>query len=124
MTYTMLAIVGVLIALAIDRWVYRTRMVQRVDFWLAYLIIGFFQLLTNGVLTGRQVVRYDGGAIVGAGNDLGEPLFLDVGRIVYAPVEDLLFGFALVLCVLATWAWLGRLGLQRDPASGPPLWRH
>ena len=123
MTYTMLAVVGVLVALVVDRWVYRTRLIQRIDFWLAYLIIGFFQLLTNGVLTGRQVVLYDDSAIVGAGNDGSEVPFLGRGRVGYAPVEDLLFGFAFVLLVLATWVWLGRRGLQRDPRSGPPLWR-
>lgn len=123
MTYTMLAVVGVLIVLSVDRWGYSTRLVQRVDFWLAYLIIGFFQLLTNGVLTGRQVVRYDDDAILGVGNDRAEPVLLGEGRIVYAPVEDLLFGFAFVLFVLATWVWLGRIGLQRFPTSGPPVWR-
>ena len=43
-----------------------------------------FQLLFNGVLTGRGVVRYDPAAILGP-------------RLVNAPVEDLVFGFALVL---------------------------
>lgn len=124
MTYTMLAVVAVSIVLAVDRWAYRTRLVQRVDFWLAYVIIGFFQLLTNGVLTGGEVVRYDDGVIVGVGNDGAEPLFLGGGRLAYAPVEDLLFGFAFVLFVLATWVLLGRSGWQRDPISGPPVWRH
>lgn len=123
MTYTMLVVLGVLVVLAIDRWVYRTRMIQRVDFWLSYLIIGFFQLLTNGVLTGRQVVRYEDNAIVGTGNDGSDLPFLGAGRVAYAPVEDLLFGFSFVLLILATWVWLGQRGLQREPHSGPPRWR-
>ena len=53
-------------------------------FWIAYAIIVFFQLITNGILTGIPIVRYDAAQIIG-------------WRVVYAPVEDLLFGFALVL---------------------------
>jgi len=30
------------------------------------------------------------------------------GRLVYAPVEDLAFGFALVLTTSVVWVWLGR----------------
>jgi hypothetical protein len=42
------------------------------------------------------------------------------GRIVFAPVEDLLFGFALVVLTQVLWVWLGRRGVQRTPYSGPP----
>ena len=34
------------------------------------------------------------------------------------PVEDLVFGFALVLLSLSIWVWLGRRGVQREPAAG------
>jgi len=64
-----------------------------------------FQLLSNGVLTGRRIVIYDPAAIIG-------------WRIAYAPVEDLLFGFAMVLLTLSVWVWLGRRGVQRHPAAG------
>jgi lycopene cyclase domain-containing protein len=123
MTYTMLAAAGLLTAIAIDRWVFGTRMIRRVDFWLAYLIIGFFQLVTNGILTGRQVVQYRDSAIAGVGNDGSELPFLGGGRVAFAPFEDLLFGFAFVLSVSATWVWLARRGWQHEPTSGPPRWR-
>jgi lycopene cyclase domain-containing protein len=45
------------------------------------------------VLTGRGVVRYDPSAILGV-------------RLAYAPVEDLAFGFALVLTSLSLWTRL------------------
>ncbi len=90
--------------MGLDRWVARTRLTTTATWWTAYGIIIFFQLLTNGWLTGRRIVRYDPDAIIG--NDrvtaLGE------GRILYAPVEDLLFGFALVLTTCVAWVWLGR----------------
>jgi lycopene cyclase domain-containing protein len=108
-TYTALAVVGVLVAVAIDRWGTRTRLTSTRTWWSAYAIIVFFQLLTNGWLTGRGIVRYDGDAILGD----EDPVFLGSGRIAYAPVEDLLFGFALVLLSCAAWVRLGRRREER-----------
>jgi lycopene cyclase domain-containing protein len=127
MTYTALAILGCVIVVVLDLWVFRTRLVTRKVFWTAYAIIVFFQLLTNGVLTGLRIVRYNGDAIIGSstpgtfGNttDAPPPFFGD-GRIAFAPVEDLFFGFALVTLTLVLWIWLGRRGVQREPRSGPP----
>lgn len=104
MTYTALTVVGVLVALAVDRWVARTRVTSTRDWWTAYGIIVFFQLLTNGWLTGRRIVRYDPDSILGS----GEVTAVGDGRLVYAPVEDLAFGFALVLTSTVAWVWLGR----------------
>ena len=103
MTYTQLAVGGVAVAVAVDLAVLRTRLLRRASFWTAYAIVVFFQLLTNGWLTGREIVRYDGGSILGS----SDPTFLGDGRIAYAPVEDLLFGFALALWTLCWWTWLG-----------------
>jgi len=90
-------------------------------FWKSYAIIFVFQLLTNGVLTGFRIVRYDGSAIVGPDAPLhSAPAFLGDGRIAFAPAEDLLFGFSLVLLTLVLWVWLGRVGVGRTPVSGPP----
>jgi lycopene cyclase domain-containing protein len=104
-TYTAAALVGVAGALAVDLLLLGTRLVTRKVFWAAYPIILAFQLLSNGVLTGRNIVRYDPAAIAGL-------------RIAYAPVEDLFFGFALVLLTLAVWVWLGRRGVQPTPVAG------
>jgi lycopene cyclase domain-containing protein len=95
MTYTAAAVLGVLGALVLDLGVLRTRLVASVTFWATYPIILGFQLVANGILTGRGVVRYNPMAILGP-------------RLVYAPVEDLAFGFALVLMSLSVWVWLGR----------------
>lgn len=103
MTYTALALAAVPIAVLVDLAGLRTRLLQRASFWTAYAIIVFFQLLTNGWLTGREIVRYDAEAVLGD----ADPQFLGDGRIVYAPVEDLLFGFALALWTLGWWTWLG-----------------
>jgi lycopene cyclase domain-containing protein len=124
MTYTQLGLVAVAAALALDLWVLRTRLVTRRVFWVAYAIIVFFQLITNGMFTGFGIVQYDGAAIIGSTSPAsGPPPFLGDGRIAFAPMEDLLFGFALVLLSLALWTWWGRRGVQRTPKAGPPIWR-
>lgn len=104
MTYTALAVLGVLAALALDRWVARTRLTTTGDWWATYAIIVLFQLLTNGWLTGRGIVRYAPDAIIGS----DQVSFIGDGRLVFAPVEDLAFGFALVLTSCVAWVWLGR----------------
>ena len=38
----------------------------------------------------------------------------------FAPVEDLLFGFAMVVLTLVLWVWWGRRGVQRTPPLAPP----
>ena len=95
MSYSALAVTAVVAVFVVDLAVLRTRMVTRRVFWVAYAIVIVFQLLMNGVLTGLDVVVYDPDAIWGP-------------RIAYAPVEDLLFGFALVVLTLASWAAVNR----------------
>ena len=95
MSYTQIALVAVLIALVIDLFVLKTRLILTAVFWTSYAIILPFQLITNWWLTSRNIVMYNPDAIIGI-------------RIAAAPVEDLLFGFALVLAVLA-------MLITRDP---------
>ncbi len=109
MTYTSAALLAVALTVVLDLLVLRTRLLTRKAFWTAYAIIVFFQLVTNGVLTGRGIVVYDGDAIIGSSSSEGvAPQLLGDGRLVFAPVEDLLFGFALVVQTLAWWVWWGR----------------
>ncbi len=100
MSYTQLAVLGVLGAVLVDTVVLRTWLLRRRTYWTAYAIVVFFQLITNGIFTGLDIVRYDPDAILGL-------------RIAFAPVEDLLFGFAMVTLTLSTWVWLGRRGVRR-----------
>jgi lycopene cyclase domain-containing protein len=104
MTYTMAALLGAAGAVLVDLCL-RTRLVTRGVFWATYPIVVFFQLVSNGILTGRRIVRYDPDAIIG-------------WRLVYAPVEDLVFGFALVLLSLSLWVFWGRRGVQPSPRAG------
>lgn len=105
MTYTLAAVVGVAAAVGVDLLVARTRLLGTRTFWVAYAIVLFFQLIVNGLLTGLQIVRYDPAQILGP-------------RFVFAPVEDLLFGFAMILFTLSVWVSAGRRGARRRAASG------
>jgi lycopene cyclase domain-containing protein len=107
MTYTVMAVAGLVLAVLLDLWVLRTRLLTTRVFWTAYAIVLFFQLLTNGWLTGRDIVTYDDGAILG-------------WRVAYAPVEDLLFGFSLVVQTLAWWVWWGQRLRPRGDVPGAP----
>ncbi|TWP36962.1 lycopene cyclase domain-containing protein [Leekyejoonella antrihumi] len=103
MSYTVAAAVAVLAVLVIDLFVTRTRLVCTLRWWLSYAIIAAFQLLTNGWLTGRSIVTYRPDAILGG----GAVRFIGDWRLAYAPVEDLGFGFALVLLTLIVWSRVG-----------------
>ena len=90
MSYTEIALVAVVLAVVTDLFIARTRLLLSKKFWASYGIIVFFQLLTNWWLTSRNIVMYSPEAIIGT-------------RIASAPVEDLFFGFALVLLTLSFW---------------------
>lgn len=96
MTYSTLAFCAVGLTLVLDLFIIKTRLILRAVLWTSYSIILPFQLLTNWWLTSRGIVKYDPNAILG-------------WRIASAPVEDLLFGFALILSVLVMWVRQGRI---------------
>jgi lycopene cyclase domain-containing protein len=95
MTYTQIALLALTISIIADGFVTRSRMLMRRSFWTSYAIILPFQLLTNWWLTSRNIVMYNPDVVVG-------------WRIASAPVEDLIFGFALVLGILQLWSYWGK----------------
>jgi lycopene cyclase domain-containing protein len=99
MTYTQLAVTGVVATVLIDTVVLRTWLLRRRTYWTAYAIVLFFQLLTNGVFTGLGIVTYHPDTVLGP-------------RVAFAPVEDLLFGYAMVTMTLSLWVWWGRRGVR------------
>lgn len=109
MTYSVSALAAVTLAVALDWWVFRVRLVGRRLFWATYAVVLGFQLVVDGVLTCGGIVGYDPRAIVGV-------------RIGCEPVEDLLFGFALVTQTLDWWVWWGR-NRRRAAARGGRLGR-
>ena len=95
MSYTFTAIAFVATSIFFDLKITKVGLLRRRAFWTSYAIIVPFQLLTNWWLTSRNIVMYRSGAIIGV-------------RIAAAPLEDLLFGFALILGVLSLWVRLGK----------------
>lgn len=95
MSYTFTAITFVAASIFFDLKVTKIGLLRRRAFWTSYAIILPFQLLTNWWLTSRNIVMYRSGAIIGV-------------RIAAAPLEDILFGFALILGVLSLWVRLGK----------------
>ena len=123
LSYTQIGVIAVVLAVICDLFVFRTRMITRPIFWTSYAIIFFFQLVTNGMFTGFGIVKYDGEAIIGnTSPESGPPPFIGEGRLAFAPIEDLLFGFALVLLSISLWIFWGWRGVERTPMSGPPVW--
>ncbi|MDA2997958.1 MAG: lycopene cyclase domain-containing protein [Actinomycetota bacterium] len=100
MVYTDIAIVVFIASIIADRFLIKSKLLTRKVFWTSYAIILFFQLLTNWWLTSRNIVMYNPDAIIGL-------------RIASAPVEDLFFGFALVLLVMNLWVFWGKRGIQK-----------
>ena len=88
--YTAITIFAIIDAILFDRYVTKSRLITEAGFWVSYAIILPFQLISNGWLTYRNIVMYDHAQILGL-------------RICGAPLEDLGFGFALILLVLSIW---------------------
>jgi lycopene cyclase domain-containing protein len=90
MIYSDIALDAVLIAVVVDLFLLRSQMVTRGLFWLSYTVILPFQLLTNWWLTSQLIVMYTPSSIIGR-------------RLAGAPIEDLLFGFSMILLTLSLW---------------------
>lgn len=101
MSYTQLALLAVPVAILFDLFITRRRMILRRAFWTSYAIILPFQLLTNWWLTSREIVMYRDQFITGF-------------RVASAPIEDLFFGFALILSVISLWIFWGARGVQHE----------
>ena len=95
MNYTQIAFFAFLASILFDIAITRINLITRKVFWTSYAIILPFQLLTNWWLTSRNVVMYKPDAIIG-------------WRIASAPIEDLFFGFSLILSVLSLWIFVGK----------------
>jgi lycopene cyclase domain-containing protein len=90
MTYSDLAIYAVLLAVMLDLYIIRSQMLTRGIYWLTWGLILPFQLLTNSWLTINNIVIYSPDQIIGR-------------RLAGAPIEDLLFGFSMILLTLSLW---------------------
>ncbi|OMC22102.1 lycopene cyclase [Mycobacterium colombiense] len=91
--YTLPAALAVLLVFALELAVLRTGLFRRPAYWLSMLIVLGFQIPVDGWLTklSSPIVSYDDRQLSGV------RFPFDI------PVEDFLFGFALVTAVLLLW---------------------
>jgi lycopene cyclase domain-containing protein len=91
--YTAPAVLAVLAVCALELTVLHTGLFRRPAYWLSMMIVIGFQILVDGWLTklSAPIVLYDNRQTTG----IRFPFDI--------PVEDFLFGFALVTAVLLLW---------------------
>ena len=90
-----MALLSFILAIGFDLRITKIQLISRKVFWTSYAIVLPFQLVTNWWLTSRNIVMYKADTIIGL-------------RIASAPVEDLFFGFSLLLSVLSLWVYFGK----------------
>jgi lycopene cyclase domain-containing protein len=91
--YTLPAVVAALVVVVLELAVWHTGLFRRPAYWLSMLIVIGFQIPVDGFLTklSAPIVSYD------EHQTSGIRFPFDI------PVEDFLFGFALVTAVLLLW---------------------
>ena len=96
--FTVLAVLSVVAVVAAELVWFRTGLFRTVQFWVAYGIILFFEVLVDGWLTklSAPIVVYD-------------PDQLSGWRFPFdIPVEDFLFGFSLIVLTFLIWVRAAR----------------
>ena len=90
LSYTQITVYALILTIFFDMFITKNSLLSTMRFWFSYFIILPFQLLTNYWLTSREIVIYNSEAIIGL-------------RLAGAPIEDLIFGFAMILAVMSLW---------------------
>ena len=108
MEYTWAAVAGVVAVVLVELLWLRTGVFRTATFWIAYAIVAFFQVLVDGWLTklSAPIVVYAPERFTG----WRAPF--DV------PVEDYLFGFALVTLTILVWVKVGPRDRGRPRPAG------
>jgi lycopene cyclase domain-containing protein len=104
MEYTWASSVAVLVVIAVELLWFRTGLFRKVTFYVSWAIILFFMVLVDGWLTklSAPIVLYN------PDENSGVRFPWDI------PIEDYLFGFALITLTMLLWERAGR----DDPDDG------
>jgi lycopene cyclase domain-containing protein len=103
--YSDIALNAVMLAVVLDLFVLRSQMITRGIFWVSYGLILPFQLLTNWWLTSKNIVMYSPSQIIGR-------------RLAGAPIEDLLFGFSMIVLTLSLWEFFAKRVKAKELSRG------
>lgn len=104
MIYSDIALNAVMLAVVLDLFVLRSQIITRGIFWVSYGLILPFQLLTNWWLTSKNIVMYSSSQIIGR-------------RLAGAPIEDLLFGFSMIVLTLSLWEFFAKRVTENSEPS-------
>ncbi len=110
MEYTIASVLAVIVVVAVELLWLRTGIFAKATYWIAYGIVVFFQILVDGWLTklSSPIVLYNPDEFS------GWRVFFD------SPVEDFLFGFAMVTLAIMLWERAGqRRATEAAPGSVP-----
>jgi lycopene cyclase domain-containing protein len=102
--YTLPAVLAVVAVCAYERWILRTGLFRRPAYWISMVIVVAFQIVVDGWLTklSAPIVLYS------EQHTSGLRFPWDI------PIEDFLFGFALVTAVLLRWEYRGARDREED----------
>lgn len=102
--YTLASVAAVAAVVAVELAWLKTGVLSTAQFWIAYGIVLFFECLVDGWLTklSAPIVVYDPSQYTGV------RFPFDI------PVEDFLFGFALIALTIILWE---RAGRRRDDGA-------
>ena len=105
MEYTWASIVAVVAVVAVELLWLKTGLFGKLTFWISYAVILFFQVLVDGWLTklSAPIVTYNPDKFSG----IRVPFDI--------PIEDYLFGFALIVLTMLLWERAGQRDPDRDP---------
>ena len=107
--YTLLAVIGLVAVVAAELLWLRTGLFRQLRYWLAMAIVLGFQCLVDGWLTklDAPIVEYD------------PAHFLGIRAPWDIPIEDFLFGIAMVTLTMLVWVAAGRREPGRPDAPQP-----
>ncbi len=100
--YTILAFFAVLLAVLTDIFL-RTKLLKSKNFWIFWSVMFVLIFIVNGYLTWRPIVLY------------GSSFYLGI-RLFTIPVEDFLYGFALLTMNISIWEYFTRKFKNKFPS--------
>ncbi len=91
--FTVLSILSVIAVVLAELFYFKTGLFRKIEWWVAYAIILFFEVLVDGWLTklSAPIVVYN------------EDQFSGIRFPFDIPVEDYLFGFSMIVLTLLLW---------------------
>ncbi|MBZ0202714.1 MAG: lycopene cyclase domain-containing protein [Ignavibacteria bacterium] len=100
--YTILAVFAVFLAILTD-FLLRTKLLKNIKFWIFWGVMFVLIFMVNGYLTYRPIVLY------------GKSFHLGI-RLFTIPIEDFLYGFALLTMNISIWEYFTRRFKNKFPS--------